>query len=118
MKKIKKYGISIIIMIMSFFISSILLTILRYFDIVNDKTLSILEIVSMIIIMFIGGFLTGNKSNQKGWLEGLKIGISFFIIFSLINIIIIHNFNIKTLFYYLILLVPSILGGMIGILKK
>ena len=118
MKNIKNYGISILIMIIVFFFLSLLLTLLSYFDIISDKTLSIFEIICIIFIMLTGGFLTGLKSSKKGWMEGLKTGLIFYIILILINIMLIHNFNFKMLIYYLILLIPSILGGMIGILKK
>lgn len=118
MKNIKNYGISILIMVIGFILLSFLLTLLSYFDIIGDKTLSIFEIISMILIMLTGGFLIGLKSNKKGWLEGLKIGLIFYVFLSLVNIIFFHSFNFKTIIYYLILLIPSILGGMIGILKK
>lgn len=118
MKYLKQYGIPSLIMVVSFILSTLLLTLFSYFDLINDSTLSLLEITIMIIIMFIGGFLIGKKSKNKGWLEGLKIGSIFIIILILINILFIQSFSFKNIFYFVILIISSMLGGMIGILKN
>ena len=118
MKYLKQYSIPILIMFASFLISTLSLTLFSYFDLISDSTLSLLEITIMIIIMFIGGFLIGKKSKNKGWLEGLKIGSIFIIILILLNIIFIQTFDFKNIFYFIILIISSMLGGMIGILKN
>ena len=118
MKYLKIYGLNLIIMLSIFFILSFIMTILSYFDLIGSSITSIIEIVIMIITLFIGGFLTSIKTNNKGWLEGIKIAIIFIIVLLLINIIFIKQFNFKSIFYYLIITIPSILGGMIGNLKK
>ena len=77
MKNLIIYGKNLGIMFLIFIIGTLLFTILSYFDIIGSKMLSFLEIFTIIISMFIGGFLTGKKSKTKGWLEGLKIGCIF-----------------------------------------
>ena len=68
--------------------------------------------------MFISGFIVGKKSNKKGWLEGLKVGLLFFLILILSNILFIKDFSFKIIIYIFILILPSMVGSMIGILKK
>lgn len=118
MKYLKLYGISILIMLGIFLSVNLLLTTLSYFDLITDGMLSILQIITMFIVMFIGGFVTSKKCTSKGWKEGLKIGIIFIIILFLINILFIHQFDFKNIIYFIILIISSIFGGMIGILKK
>ena len=68
--------------------------------------------------IFIASYKLGTKSKQKGYLEGIKIGL---IIIGLLIIIVLllDKLNIKSLLYYLILLLTSILSSMIGInIKK
>ncbi len=105
-------------MFLSFIISYLILTLLSYFNIINNKLLSILEIIISLTIMFIGGFLIGKKTNNKGWLEGLKIGLFFIILLFILNLIFVREFNFKSIIYYLILLISSSFGGMIGISKN
>ena len=118
MKYLKLYSKNILIMTSIFLILTLLVTLLSYFDLISDKLLSIFEIIIMIVTLFTGGFLTGMNSSNKGWLEGIKIGLIFIILFIIINILFIKFFQFKNILYYLILLVTSCFGGMIGILKK
>ena len=91
MNYLKKYITSILIIIISLLALMLLLTLLSYFDLISNKAYSILEILFIIITMFISGFITGKKSTSKGYLEGLKVGIIFYFLLILINIIFIKN---------------------------
>jgi len=119
MKYLKNIGISFLIMLGIIIISSLILTTLNYFDIFNKSTISIFKILIIVITYFIGGLLIGKKSIKKGWLEGLKFGLIVSIILILFNILgLSQEFNLKLIFYYLILISSTILGSMIGINKK
>ena len=118
MKYLKNIGITFLIMLIIIILSSLILTILNYFDVLNKGTISILKILIVTITYFIGGFLIGKKSIKKGWLEGLKFGLIISIILILFNILGLKYFDIKLILYYLILITSSILGSMIGINKK
>ena len=59
------------------------------------------------------------SSNQKGWLEGLKLSLIIIVILMLFNYLGLGNkFAIKNLIYYLILMISAIFGSMVGINKK
>ena len=73
MKNLKLYLKNILIMSLLFIALTFIMTLLSYFNIINDKILSIVQIIIMIAIMFIGGFLTGNKVNSKGDKMSLEV---------------------------------------------
>lgn len=97
----------------------LVLTPLNYFNIFNNTIITIIKIIIPIIAFFVGGLLIGKKSKQKGWLEGLKLSIFVIILFILINYIGFNeSFKLKSLIFYITLIISSILGSVIGINKK
>ena len=95
----------------------IILTIFNYYGIFNNTITKILKIVLILISTFISSYLLGKKSKNKGYLEGLKLGGIFIFTLFIINIII-GSLKIPVLLYYIIILLTSILGSMIGINLK
>ena len=118
MKQIKNISISIAIGILLILVLAFIFNIFYYFNALSQNTFNIIKILIPILSFFISAFILGMKSKKKGWLEGLKIGIIYLIIMILINLIFIHEFNISSIIYYLILLLSTIFGSMIGINKK
>ena len=118
MKYIKIYGINVMIITLSILISYLLITFLSYNDLINDKTTNILEIIIIIASMFISGLMTGKKVSKNAWLEGLKTGLIIYIFLLVLNTIFIKDFNIRLFIYLIIIVLPSILGSMIGIFNK
>ena len=107
--------------LVSFFIILILgtlvITILNYFNIMGNKIIYIIKFILQIIAMFISSYKLGKASEKQGYLEGLKLGGIIILIF-MVMIIILDSLELKSIFYYLILLLTSIMGSMIGINRK
>lgn len=118
MNYLKKIGIGFGYIISISLISVLLLTILNYFSIIGSKMVVFLEIIIAFISMFIGGFVVGKRSNQKGWLEGLKFGGIFLIFIVILNLILKNDIEIKNIIYYIIILFSTIFGSIIGINKN
>ena len=95
-------------------ISTILLTIIDYFSLFNT---SILKLIIPILSIFISSFIIGKKTTKLGYLSGIKLSLLIIIIF-IILVLLLDKFTIKSLIYYLILLLTSTLGSMIGNIKK
>ena len=114
-----KYLKAFLIVLLTTILVNILFSSLCYFDIIGNTTNSVLKILSILIFSFISGLYIGIKSSNKGYLEGIKVGlitILFMILLSYLGFN--DNFNmIKILYYFLILLV-TIIGSVIGINKK
>ena len=119
MKYLKKLGFSFLYIIGSILVITFIITLLNYFNIISDKVISIFKILIPIISLFIGGFYLGKRSNSKGYLEGLKLGTLFSIFLLIFNFLALNNsFKLKYLLFYLIIIISSILGSMIGINKR
>ena len=115
---IKNLGISIIKTIISIISFTFFITLLSYFNIINDKICSIFKILIPVISLFIGGFYMGKKSRNKGYLEGLKFGLIFCLLLIIFNLIVFgFTFEIKYILFYIIIIISSTFGRMIGINK-
>ncbi|MBQ6282654.1 MAG: TIGR04086 family membrane protein [Bacilli bacterium] len=104
--------------LIAFIIFTFIITLFNYIGILPYKLFKIIRIIGIIIIFFIDGFLVGKESNKKGWLNGLEGSLILLIIFAIFNLLFNGNFSIKTLIGYVVLIVISILGSMLGINKK
>lgn len=100
-------------------VTTIIITILNYFNILNGMSLKVVLIITIILSLFVGGYLTGRKANKRGYLEGIKFGSIMIAIILLLNLLIFKNeFALINILYYFSLLFSSTLGGMIGITRK
>lgn len=119
MKHLKKLGYSFIYILGMILILTLITTIFNYFDVISDNTMSIFKIIIIVISFIIGGFIIGKKSNKSGYIEGLKSGIIGSILLIIFNFLAFNNtFKLKHLLFYLIIIISSTLGSMIGINKK
>ena len=119
MEYLKKAGISFIYISSILLILTFIMTLLNYFNIIGPKIVSILKIIISITSIFIGGYIIGKKSKRKGLIEGLKMGIILTVILVLFNYLGLHiNFSFKNVFYYIILILVTIFGSIIGINKN
>ena len=118
METIKNYIISISIILGLILISSFLINVLNYFDILSKGAYKALLIFLSILSVATGSYILGNKSKNKGYLNGLILGLIIIGLFLSLSIIFNKNLNISSAIYYLIILVISIIAAAIGINKK
>lgn len=110
-----KYVKSLIIFLSSIVTIPIFLTIFNLFKL---KTNKILIIIIGSILMFIIGYITGKKSESKGYLNGLLLSVITILILVLTSLIFKFQLNINSLIYYVILTITTVFGSMFGINKK
>lgn len=114
-----KYLKSLIFILVPMFVLNVIATLLYYFNILGSGSINYIKLFIIAISMLIGGIYIGSKASKKGWLEGVKVGIEVIVLLFIIGYLAFDKgLNIKTLVYYFILLVSSVLGSMIGINKK
>ena len=114
---IKNYLFNILLYFIIILICSIVITVVHYFSIFNDNIINILTIVLPIVAILVSSFRIGRCVSKKGYLEGLKFG-GIIIFITLIISLLSKNFNIKSIIFYIILLISSMLGSMVGITRK
>ena len=86
---------------------------------VNSTITNLLIFLFNISLFFIFGFKNGKIATNKGYFAGLKVGGLFLLLLIIINLFTNKNiFRISTLIYYLVLVLASVSGGMLGINKK
>ena len=101
-----------------FLVGSFIITILNYFNILSSGVISVLKMVVPIVSIGISGFIMGSHSREKGYLSGIKIGATVILVFAVISILI-DKFEMRSILYYVILILSAILSSMIGInIKK
>lgn len=91
---------------------------LNYINLITGTLFKIVKIIIPIISYFIAGFIMGKNSSKKGYLNGLSIGAIIVFIFLMISLIFKCSIGIKTIIFYLLYLIASIAGSMIGIMSK
>lgn len=97
-------------------IFTFIITLFHYFNFLPTSVITVMKLIIPIVSFFIGGFLISKNSREKGWLEGLKCGGLFLVFMLLFSFLILKkSFMVTDLIYYLILLVGSVFGGMVGI---
>ena len=114
-----KYIKALLYIFIPILLFTIFLSIFYYFNIINDSLLNIFKLLTTSLSMLIGGLYIGKKVNKKGYIEGLKEGLIVVILLFLISYLGFNKgININRFIYYIILIISSILGSMIGINKK
>ena len=98
-------------------VSTFIVTILSYFNIFNDNIVKVLKFIIPIISVFISGILMGRRTNKRGIYEGVRLSLIIIFIFMLLSIIL-SSFKPQSLIYYLIIIVSTIFGSIIGVQKK
>ena len=98
-------------------VGTLIITILNYFSIMNNKTITIMKFIIPMISMIFSSYRLGKSSDKKGYLEGLKFGGIIIFIF-IILVILLDKLEIRSMIYYGIMLLTSIISSMIGINRK
>ncbi len=119
MDNIKNYLIAIGYFLLVVAVFAIILTIFNYYDIVTNKLFKVIKVLIPSLALFIGGYKVGNNANKKGYIEGIKLSLIVIILLFMFSYLGFNaSFNISLILYYIILIISSMLGAMIGINKK
>lgn len=119
MNNLKKYSKFLILWTSSLLIYILILLLFNYTGLLKYSVIVKFNFIVIAILSFILGIFLGKKTNKKGYLEGLKIGLIITLILFMLNLIFYRSISLNTFIYYLIIVIGSIFGSMLGInLKK
>lgn len=74
--------------------------------------------ISIAVGSFFASFFTAKKLSNKGYFIGFIIGIGIFLTITLCSLIFGNHLSMNTLFHFIIILLSSIIGGIIGVNYK
>ena len=111
----KKYLIPIGYSLGIILVGTLISSILYYFSITTDKLNTIFLYSIGILSIFIGSLKLGKNLKHKGIITGLIYFTGFLILMLFLTLFIFRiRVGAKNLIYYLVLLVFSLLGGILG----
>lgn len=117
MRYLKNLGRTLLYMFLIIIVFTLLVTLLSYFNIFNDNITKIMKYIIPIISVFVGGIMMGRRANKKGIIEGARLSFIIIAIFMLLSVIL-SSFKGQSLIYYLIIIITTIFGSLIGVQKK
>lgn len=92
--------------------------ILAILNLMGLKTYHILVLIVMLITALISGLLVGRKLQKRGYLNGLILGIVLCFILLILGLFGKNHYGLNTFIYYLIIIIGTTFGSMIGVQKK
>ena len=104
--------------IFGFFISLLLIFIfaLLVFVFNIDRSYSVpFSTISIAVGSFVASKITSKKIGDKGYLNGIVIGSVVFVLLTLFSIVFGNSLSINTFFRFIIIMLSSISGGIIGV---
>jgi len=109
---LKSYTISLIFILLSTFIFSLVLTILKQNNLINLTTSNITSSILSLLLFFIGALILGIKIKKKGLVNGIILSM----VYVAINLIIGFNLtNVTSIIKFISKILLIILGTIIGV---
>ena len=91
---------------------TIIFTLLSHLNIINNSIYNYLELISIILIIYFNSKKFSSKKDEIIPINNLKFGFSIVLFFLILNIILGNSVNLRTIIYFLIIIIISILGNM------
>ncbi len=107
----KNVGKQLLKILIYFLIYSLILTVLYYFNMIDEKICNYLRFIGFLLILYFNSNNISRKLNKNCLLNGLIIGISIVVLFIIITLIMKQGIGIKSFIYYLLIIGVSILGS-------
>lgn len=118
MNRVKMSGmlhglVTIIVIIM---VTSFLISLLLRFTGLTEESFSLATLIVSFVALFFGGFISGKRAKENGWIIGALTGVLYaFVVFLIQYLGFNHGFSGKQELYFLMYIAISSLGGMIGV---
>lgn len=118
-KTILNFSITTLLLVISTFVFSLILSLLHFYNVINSNLYNILTNIISIIIFLGSGFYLGFKSETKAWLKGLIFALFYLLIAFLVHFAIIKDtLEFQSVLNILIKFIIIPIGSIIGINLK
>lgn len=115
MNKVFDFLKGLAVPLVSFLILPLIISIFNLFGLQINK---IVLIIISSIVMLLSGFLIGKKSTKKGFISGAILGFCFIMVLIILGLFLGVKFSFARFVYYIILILSTMLGSIVGINKK
>lgn len=115
MNKLFFYFKSIFFLLLYLLLGSILSSIFYLYTNMSYNVNCLILFIWSAIGLFVINFLNGKRTNQKGYLEGLKLGGLVILLFFIISLFTKDFISLSKIIYYGVLILISIIASSIGI---
>ncbi|WP_331457187.1 TIGR04086 family membrane protein [Bacillus sp. FJAT-29937] len=97
-------------------VSSLIFSLLLRFTSLQESSLQFVITAISFISLFMGGFISGGKGKQKGWLLGGLTGLIYSIIIFLYQYLGLDSvFNTEQIIYHTCYMLTAMMGGILGV---
>ncbi|TFB24912.1 TIGR04086 family membrane protein [Filobacillus milosensis] len=108
------YGVLSIIALM--LISSLMIALIVNFSDMSSSAFKWTSFITSVLVLMIGGFIGGGKTEEKGWMTGLIVGVLYVVGIILYQFLAQDAWMYENqLLYFLIFVVAAIVGSMMGV---
>jgi len=98
------------------FVGSFILALILQFTAISQSMLTWIAFSVGLLILFIGGLITGMKGKMKGWIFGGITGAGFTVFVFLIQYLGYQNgFSLEQIIHHSAYILAAMFGGMIGV---
>jgi putative membrane protein (TIGR04086 family) len=97
-------------------VSSLIFSLILRLTSVQESALQFVILAVSFISIFVGGFISGGKGKEKGWLLGGATGLLYSIIIFLFQFLGYDSlFNVEQLIYHTCFTLIAMMGGILGV---
>ncbi|WP_228460233.1 TIGR04086 family membrane protein [Cytobacillus dafuensis] len=108
------YGIIAVFLLAIF--SSLIFSLLLKFTSLQESSLQFIITAISFVSLFIGGFISGGKGKQKGWLLGGLTGLIYSTIIFLFQYLGFDKlFDFQQMIYHICFILTAMMGGILGV---
>lgn len=108
------YGVMAIFFLAA--LSSLVVSLLLKFTSVQESSLQYVMTSISFLSIFVGGFITGGKGKQKGWMIGGGTGLAYSLIIFLFQFLGYDSlFTFEQIIYHTCYIITAMMGGILGV---
>ncbi|MGJ7920583.1 TIGR04086 family membrane protein [Neobacillus sp. LXY-4] len=116
----KQFGISVAHGLIAIFlleiVGSLIFSLILRFSSVQESSLQVVLTAASFISLFAGGFISGGKGKEKGWMLGGVTGLLYSLVIFLFQYLGYDRlFNGEQLIYHTCFMLIAMMGGILGV---
>ncbi|GEL77476.1 TIGR04086 family membrane protein [Tenuibacillus multivorans] len=97
-------------------VCSLIIALIVNFSSMSDSAFRWTSFITSVLVLMIGGFIGGRKTEEKGWMTGVIVGVIYTIGIVLYQFLAQNTWMYDSqLLYFLIFIIAATVGSMLGV---